>query len=365
MPKIVSLVGGRPQFIKEAMVYRAVKRANAWDHVLVHSGQHYDWNMSGSLFDELSIKTPDYFLKVGSGTHGAMTAAVLERFEKVLMEEKPDLVLVYGDMNTTVSGALAAAKLKIPVAHVEAGQRQDPRDMPEEINRVLTDHMSKYLFAPSKTACENLLKEGIREGIYEVGDVMYDLYLAMKPKFNKELRSSLGLEAGGYVLTTIHRDFNADDEKNLTEILKGLLDLSKELSVPVVFPVHPRTRNRIKQFGLEDMAKGLKLLDPVSYLDLMGLSEESLFVVTDSGGFQKEAVFGGKRALVVMEATGWPELVEAGWNCLCPPKAPVISELGLKMAREPMENPPKPYGDGCASEKIVKTLKDSFGPRGE
>ncbi len=357
MPKVISLVGARPQFVKEAMIYREVQRLSPWNHVLVHSGQHYDAAMSGSFFDQLSIKQPDHFLSVGSGAHGAMTASALEKFEKVLFDEKPDMVLVYGDTNTTVAGALAASKLKIPVAHVEAGIRQSPKDMPEEINRVVTDHLSRYLFTCSETAVENLKNEGIINGVHNVGDVMYDLYRIMEPNFDRSATESLSLAPGRFILVTLHRDFNVDDRLTLTEILSGLSKLGKHLGLEVAFPAHPRTAKRIGEFGLSSLTDGIRVLNPVGYFQLMGLAKDCAFSVTDSGGFQKEAVFAGKRALVVMPDTGWRELTDCGWNLLVDPKADDIVEKGLALAKEEVSVPPTPYGDGHAAEKIVTTLE--------
>ena len=243
MKKVVSLVGARPQFIKEAVIGAEVRRRNAWNHILVHSGQHYDANMSDIFFTELDMKQPDYFLNVGSGLHGKQTAEVLTKFEELLLNEKTDLVLVYGDTNTTVAGALAASKLKIPVAHVEAGIRQNPKDMPEEINRVLTDHISSYLFCCSDLAAKNLEREGITEGVFVVGDVMYDLYLKMKPRFTpKETREQYGLEEGRYIIATLHRDFNVDYPDSLRNILEGLVQLKKETGLEILLQLHPRTR---------------------------------------------------------------------------------------------------------------------------
>jgi len=230
------------------------------------------------------------------------------------MKEKPDVMLVYGDTDTTVAGALVGAKLKIPVAHVEAGIRQEPHNMPEEINRKVTDHVSDLLFAPSQLAVENLTREGITKGVYFVGDVMYDLFLKMKPHFDYSVIDELSLQEGNYVVVTIHRDFNTDDPVRLKWVLDGLRELSKQLRV--VFSMHPRTRKRIQQFGYEDVLEGVDVIQPLDYLKVMGLVMKSAFVITDSGGLQKEAYFCGKRALVVMPDTGWRELVDIGWNVL-------------------------------------------------
>jgi UDP-N-acetylglucosamine 2-epimerase (non-hydrolysing) len=357
LPKVISLVGARPQFVKEAMIYKEVRRLSAWDHVLVHSGQHYDASMSGAFFDQLSIKNPDHSMDIGSGSHGAMTARALERFEAVLLKERPDMVLVYGDTNTTVAGALAASKLKIPVAHVEAGIRQNPKDMPEEINRVVTDHLSRHLFTCSQTAADNLAKEGITQGVHNVGDVMYDLFLMMRSSFDGAITEKLGLKPNRFVLVTLHRDFNVDDERKLGEILKGLSELGKALDLEIVFPAHPRTSKRIEEFGLSGLTDGIKIVPPVGYFQLMGLAENCAFAVTDSGGFQKEAVFAEKKALVIMPDTGWRELTDCGWNLLAEPNSEDIVKKGLSIAQTDGTTPPTPYGDGHAAEKIVLALR--------
>jgi UDP-N-acetylglucosamine 2-epimerase len=356
MKKVVSLVGARPQFIKEAVVGAEVRRRNAWHHVLVHSGQHYDANMSDIFFTELDMKQPDYFLGVGSGLHGRQTAEVLTKFEELLLNEKPDLVLVYGDTNTTVAGALAASKLKIPVAHVEAGIRQNPKDMPEEINRVLTDHISKYLFCCSDLAAKNLEREGITEGVFVVGDVMYDLYLKMKPRFTpKETREQYGLEEGRYIIATLHRDFNVDYPDSLRNILEGLVQLKKETGLEILLPLHPRTRKRIAEFGLQRLIENFKTTDPIGYLDLMSLTQGCAAVVTDSGGYQKEAYYAGKRAVVVMPDTGWRELTKAGWNRLSIPESKFIKNI-LADSLDTNKYLKNIFGNGDAGENIVEAI---------
>ena len=356
MKKVVSLVGARPQFIKEAVIGAEVRRRNAWNHILVHSGQHYDANMSDIFFTELDMKKPDYFLGVGSGLHGRQTAEVLTKFEELLLNEKPDLVLVYGDTNTTVAGALAASKLKIPVAHIEAGIRQNPKDMPEEINRVLTDHISRFLFCCSELAAKNLEKEGITEGVFVVGDVMYDLYLKMKSRFTpKETRDQYGLEEGKYIIATLHRDFNVDDPESLRNILEGLVQVKKETGLEILLPIHPRTRKRIAEFGLESLVIELKTTEPIGYLDLMSLSQDCMAVITDSGGYQKEAYYAGKRVVVIMPDTGWRELVETGWNLLCTPDAEQIAHR-ITTALEATRRPDNLFGDGRAGNHIVNII---------
>jgi len=360
MKKVVSLVGARPQFIKEAVIGAEVRRRNVWNHILVHSGQHYDANMSDIFFTELDMKQPDYFLGVGSGLHGKQTAEVLTKFEELLLNEKPDLVLVYGDTNTTVAGALAASKLKIPVAHVESGIRQNPKDMPEEINRVLTDHISRYLFCCSDLAAKNLEKEGLTEGVFVVGDVMYDLYLKMKPRFTpKETREQYGLEEGEYIITTLHRDFNVDNPESLRNILEGLVQVKKETGLEILLPLHPRTRKRIAAFGMEQLVENFKTIDPIGYLDLMSLTQDCAAVVTDSGGYQKEAYYAGKRAVVVMPDTGWRELTEAGWNILSTLETEKIQNMLVNSlaTKKYLKNL---LGNGNAGKNIVEAILRSL-----
>ncbi|NLM71371.1 MAG: UDP-N-acetylglucosamine 2-epimerase (non-hydrolyzing) [Synergistaceae bacterium] len=358
MKTIISLVGARPQFVKEAVVGAEARRRGAWRHVLVHSGQHYDANMSDIFFAELEMKQPDHFLGVGSGTHGVQTADVLAKFEALLMRAKPDTVLVYGDTNTTLAGALAAVKLKIPVAHVEAGIRQHPKDMPEEINRVLTDRISARLFCCSELAARNLADEGMTTGVTVPGDVMYDLYLKMAPRLDPdEARTRLGLDEGGYIVATIHRDFNTDDPKTLAGILDGLNRAHRESGLEVLLPLHPRTSKRVAEFGLEEGLTNLRVVEPIGYLDLMSLTQHCAAVVTDSGGYQKEAYYAGKRAVVLMPDTGWRELTDAGWNLLCPPDAERIARA-VAEALAPAPRPENIYGAGDAGERIVESLAE-------
>ncbi|MBM7560305.1 non-hydrolyzing UDP-N-acetylglucosamine 2-epimerase [Marinitoga litoralis] len=345
--KVLSLIGARPQFIKEAVLHKEFLRTGIAE-ILVHSGQHYDFNMSDVFFQVLDIRKPNYFLNVGSGNHGEMTARIMFEFEKLVMTERPDIIIVYGDTNTTLAGAIVGAKLKIPVAHVEAGIRQEPKDMPEEINRVLTDHVSRLLFCPSQLAVDNLKREGITQGVYFSGDVMYDLFLKMRKLFRYNM--NLELKENEYVVCTIHRDFNTD----MHEKLKVILEQLGKLPYKVVFPMHPRTVKRVKKFGLEKLLEGIKVLEPVDYLNMMGLVERSKFVITDSGGLQKEAYWCGKRAVVVMPDTGWRELVEIGWNLLSKPED-IVEKVTI------IENfsrfPENIYGDGNTGESIVKLLK--------
>lgn len=354
--KILSLVGARPQFVKEAIVNREIRLRQAWQHVLVHSGQHYDISMSDVFFQQLAIPRPDYFLGIGSGLHGKQTAEALTRFEALLLEEEPDAVIVYGDTNTTLAGALAAAKLRIPVIHIEAGLRQSPRTMPEEINRVLTDHISSQLFCCSDLGRLNLEAEGISAGIEVVGDVMYDLYLEMAPTFDptKALQTH-NLRDANFIVATLHRDFNVDNRESLKEILNGLNLVRQETGLEILLPLHPRTAKRIAEFGLQAFTQTLRLTEPLGYIELLSLVQAAAAVVTDSGGLQKEAYFAGKRAVVVMPDTAWRELTESGWNRLSEPKSAALAEITGEILH-PMKRPADLYGTGHAAASIVDSV---------
>jgi len=350
--KLISLIGARPQIIKEAILNKEFQKKGIKE-ILIHSGQHYDFNMSDVFFKVLNIRKADYNLGVGSSTHAQMMAKTMIEFEKVVLKEHPDIILVYGDTNTTLAGAIVGAKLKIPVAHVEAGIRQEPKDMPEEINRVLTDRISKYLFCPSELAVNNLKKEGITEGVYFTGDIMYDLFLKMKPYFKEDIIDEFNLEENKYIVTTIHRDFNTDSKEKLESIFKELDKISKEIKV--VFPIHPRTKKRIDDFNLNEYTKDILLIEPLDYLSMIGLVQKSLLVITDSGGLQKEAYFAGKRAIIVMPDTGWRELTQAGWNVLSGPDE-IKNKMDYIMNNEIASNVGNIYGDGKTGEKIVKII---------
>lgn len=358
--KILSLVGARPQFVKEALVNQAARKLGAWEHVLVHSGQHYDAVMSDVFFEELGIPAPDYHLGIGSGTHGAMTAAALSAVERVLIDENPGALLVYGDTNTTLAGAIGAAKLHIPVIHVEAGIRQEPKTMPEEINRVLTDHVSSVLCCCSDLAVSNLAAENILSGVHMVGDVMYDLFLRMRTRFKPaEVCAAHGVEPGHFMVATLHRDFNVDDPESLRSILRGLSRLVADSGMPILLPLHPRTRKRMEEFDCAGDASALTLLPSMGYLELMSLVTFSAAVVTDSGGLQKEAYYAGRRALVIMPDTGWRELTNCGWNLLCPVDTDAVATLGLKIL-EPALQPGDLYGDGGAADHIVRIVAEAM-----
>jgi len=351
--RLLCLIGARPQFIKEAIVGSELRKAGI-DEVLVNTGQHYDANMSDVFIEGLSIKTPDYNLGVGSGSHAYQTATTMLRLEEVVLKEKPDLIMVYGDTNATVAGALVGSKLKIPVAHVEAGLRQHPKNMPEEINRVITDRISSLLFCPTEKAVDNLEKEGITKGVHFVGDVMFDLFIKMRESLDiSTTLADYSLVTGRYILATLHRDFNTDDRSRLKNILEAMNEVSKKIKV--VLPLHPRTRKAVSMNGFEDLIKDIMILDPLPYSDMMSLLIGSKKAITDSGGLQKEAYFAGVPALVMMPDTGWIELVEAGWNVLVDADKDLIIDKAF--SHEPPVNTPKNlYGDGRAGEKIAEIL---------
>lgn len=349
--KIASIVGARPQFIKAASVSRTLRRVA--DEVLIHTGQHYARDMSAVFFDELHISEPDYNLGVGSGPHGWQTGQMLARIEEVLLAEKPDWVLVFGDTNSTLAGALAAVKLHIPVAHIEAGLRSFNRSMPEEHNRVLTDHTADLLFCPTQTAVDNLSHEGITCGVHLVGDVMYDalIYNMTLAGQRSDVLRRLGLLPGAYALATVHRPRNTDDLDRLRAILTALEEIG--VDGRVVFPAHPRTCRAMDVLGYQSNPS-LEIIEPVGYLDMLMLEKHARLILTDSGGVQKEAYLFGVPCLTLREETEWVETVDAGWNRLVGADQASI----VHAAREfcPVGSPPPLFGDGQASERIVTLL---------
>jgi UDP-N-acetylglucosamine 2-epimerase (non-hydrolysing) len=348
--RIISLIGARPQFIKEAIIHRELKKAGITE-ILVNSGQHYDANMADVFFQDLEIKAPDYNLGIGSASHGEMTGKIIIEFEKIVLQEKPDWVLVYGDTNTTLAGAIVASKLKIPVAHIEAGVRMFPKDMPEEINRTLTDRVSKLLLCASMKCVDNLASEGIRDGVHFTGDVMYDLFLMLKPKFKYEYNERYNLTTNSYAVLTLHRDYNVDSKERLTAILSNVEEFARETEV--IFPMHPRTKKRVAEFGLESLLKNVKVLEPIDYLNLMGLVSNARLVLTDSGGLQKEAYYADKPGLLFMDDPAWHELVEEGINTLVGDKR--LTQLSRTLIQD--KYPKNIYGKGTASQEIVSILK--------
>jgi UDP-GlcNAc3NAcA epimerase len=350
--RVATIVGARPQFIKAAPVSQALERAGH-EEIVIHTGQHYDDVMSDVFFRELPIVKPRINLAVGSGAPGWQVAEVLTGVERALGELAPDVVLVYGDTNSTLGGALAARKALIPLAHVEAGLRSFNRGMPEEENRVLTDHAADLLLCPTPTAMENLRNEGLADRAVHVGDTMYDAVLAFLPKARERstILESLGLSEGSFFLATIHRNYNTDDP----EALRRLVDTLASLEHPVVFPAHPRTRARLEELGAAESRGRLRLVEPVSYLDMLVLESAAALLLTDSGGMQKEALFVGTPCVTLRPETEWVETVEAGWNVLAGSDPQGIREAIAKVtaaAHEPVDV----FGRGDAATRIAEEL---------
>lgn len=360
--KILTILGARPQFIKASAVSAIVATCQRLKEVVVHTGQHFDTNMSEVFFNELGMEKSVYHLDIHGGNHGEMTGRMLIEIEKVLVSEKPDAVLVYGDTNSTLAGALAAVKLHIPVAHVEAGLRSFNLAMPEEVNRILTDRVSQWLFTPTEAAVEHLLREGVEASkIVPVGDVMFDVALRQGARVREhdgilgKLSAQFGLRPGQYCMATIHRAENTDQLDRLAVIVDALSEFSRE--TPVVWPLHPRTRGVLtKQGKLATLAEHMILIDPVGYLDMVQLEKHAALIATDSGGVQKEAFFYRVPCVTLRDETEWVELVEAGWNRLAPP---VDSAAILRTLRASLGSAGKevtPYGVGDAAKKIVERL---------
>ena len=349
--KIAQVVGARPQFIKLAPLSRLVREKH--EEIIIHSGQHYDIQMNDVFFQDMLIPAPDYNLDVGSGTQAQQTAEILEALEPVLIEEKPDWVLVYGDTNTTLAGALAATKLGLKTAHIEAGLRSFNRSMPEELNRIVADHLSDLLFCPTDAAMNNLAKEGLAERAYLVGDIMTDsLKLGLEmAKDNSDILNELTLNPGTFLLLTLHRPYNVDDPKLLSLILSGLNSLNKL----IVFPVHPRTRNILCQIEPEKF-NNIRFIEPLSYLDFLTLMQASEMILTDSGGIQKEAYIIGKLCITLRPETEWIETVKTGWNILLPPQSKEFPEKILSVSK-PLIHPPLFGSD--VSQKILSVLEQA------
>jgi UDP-GlcNAc3NAcA epimerase len=349
--KILTVIGARPQFIKAAVVSRAINMSPNIHEIIVHTGQHFDENMSKIFFDELEILTPKYNLGIGGGTHGENTGRMLEAIEKVLFDEAPDYVLVYGDTDSTLAATISACKLNIPVAHVEAGLRSYNRKMPEEINRVLTDHASAVLFTPTKKASETLINEGIKpEMVINVGDVMFDaaLHYGKLSEDSVSILDKLNLKSKAYVLATVHRQENVDDAHTLSNIIKGLGLSNKN----IILPLHPRTKKKLQEFGI-GLPKTIRVIDPLGYLGMAQLEKHAEIIVTDSGGIQKEAFFHKVPCVTLRNETEWIELVEFGFNKL---SGSDVNEISLALnsisnSKLDWDNPM--YGNGNAADKIV------------
>ncbi|WP_049042237.1 non-hydrolyzing UDP-N-acetylglucosamine 2-epimerase [Clostridium sporogenes] len=347
--KILTVVGARPQFIKAAAVSNIIRKEH--EEILVHTGQHYDENMSKVFFEELQIPKPDYNLEIGSGNHGEQTGKMLVELEKIYLKEKPDLVLVYGDTNSTLAGALCASKLLIPVAHIEAGLRSFNMNMPEEQNRILTDHISRLLFVPTITAEKNLHTEGINRGVYNVGDVMFDAVLHFKKlaEQKESILDKISVKSGEYILTTIHRAENTNDINRLKNIIEALNKSGNK----IVLPLHPRTKKYIENYNLQ-FSDNIKLIEPVGYLDMITLEMNSQKIVTDSGGVQKEAFFMKKPCITMRDETEWVETVQNGWNV-------IVGTDGDKILKSIVYFKPKMkqqniFGNGKAGNKILDII---------
>jgi UDP-N-acetylglucosamine 2-epimerase len=354
--KVLSIVGARPQFIKAAPVSKALRDAGHQE-ILVHTGQHYDYGMSQVFFEELSISEPDVNLDVGSGSHGWQTSQMLIRIEEILLSKKPNWILVYGDTNSTLAGALAACKLRIPLAHIEAGLRSFNPEMPEEHNRVLTDHCSDLLFCPTQTAVNNLSREGITAKVNLVGDTMYDsvLQLTQIARKRSTILQDLDLKSKGYLLATVHRAHNTDLPENLINILSALVKIGE----PIIFPVHPRTRQRIAEldgmFSFDRPMGNVRLIDPTGYLDMLVLEDNARVILTDSGGIQKEAFFLDVPCVTLRSETEWMETVQAGWNVLTGTDSRKIIET-VRRKSWPNFRPRQIFGAGDASWRILSIL---------
>ena len=348
--KVLSIVGARPEFVQATPVSRALRRDH--EEILVHTGKHYDFRMSQVFFEELELPTPDYNLEIGSGPHGQQTGRMLERLEEVIVKESPDWVIIRGDTNSTLAGALAAAKLHVPLAHIESGARSFDRQMPEELNRLVADRVSDLLFCIAPSAVGNLAAEGISSGVHYVGDVMYDAVLANLPiaRERSTILSRLDLEPKGYTLATVHRAANTENADNLENIVKAL-NFADET---IVFPIHPRTRKAIATRNLAFFPH-VRVIDPVSYLDMLILESSARAIVTDSGGVSREAYFLEIPCLTLREETEHVETVAAGWNVLVGTDPDRIRET--LRAFVPSMNHPLIYGDGSAAEKIVDLIQ--------
>lgn len=361
--KIITVVGARPQFVKVGPVSSAMKEFSDVHSVLVHTGQHFDDNMSDVFFRQLSLPIPDYNLDINGGSHAEQTANMLVRLESAYRVEKPDLVLVYGDTNSTLAAALAAAKMSIPIAHVEAGLRSFNRSMPEEVNRILTDHMSSLLFSPSRTATNNLIREGVSaNSVFQTGDVMFDAVLANSRLITEEdvLPISTISTNEKYALLTIHRAENTDNNSRLTRLVDELILLSGKMKI--VFPLHPRTKSAIERVGrLKELERSLVLISPVGYLDSLHLIKNASIVLTDSGGMQKEAMFLNTPCVTLREETEWLETVDMGANCLYLFASGTLSSCVNSQLSSLGSAVDKPYGQGDASIQIVEHINHFLG----
>jgi UDP-GlcNAc3NAcA epimerase len=378
--KIVTIIGARPQIIKAAALSRTIQNEYklSISEVIVHTGQHYDNNMSAVFFDELGIPKPDYNLNVGSGAHGSQTAKMIVGIEEVLVNEKPDALVVYGDTNSTLAGAIAASKLHIPIVHIEAGLRSFNKKMPEEINRILCDHASTLLFTPTKAGLTNLEKEGFpinaqkpytadKQGVFHCGDIMYDnsVHFSAVSDLQSSILSVNQLEASKYILSTIHRNDNTDNPQNLTSIFRALLSLIENHNQTIVLPLHPRTKNLMEQNLPVDLMNKINnnasfnIIDPVSFLDMIALEKNASIIITDSGGVQKEAYFFNKPCIILRPETEWVELVECGAATIVGSNPEEIANAFMNYSSQKIEFPPL-FGDGKAAEFICSKMIETF-----
>ncbi len=356
--KIITIVGARPQFIKAAAVSRAINNffSDQIEEKIIHTGQHFDANMSKVFFDELSIPKPNYHFAISGGPHGAMTGRMLTAIEEALIAERPDWVLIYGDTNSTLAGALAAVKLHLPVAHVEAGLRSFNMRMPEEVNRIIADRISSLLLCPTHAAVENLRLEGISSGAHNVGDVMHDvaLFYRDKARHQSSILARLGIVSKSYVLATCHRAENTDDLRRLKEILSALNATAEKM--PVIFPLHPRTRKIARSSGMTNLLSGLIVTEPLPFLDMLMLEQEARLILTDSGGVQKEAFFFNVPCVTMREETEWVETIASGWNRLAPPEpGRILNAVEEALLRLPLTKP-EFYGSGDAAIMIIQHI---------
>jgi UDP-GlcNAc3NAcA epimerase len=378
--KIITIIGARPQIIKSAAISRAIRNHFSTEikEIIVHTGQHYDENMSEVFFDELSIPRPDYNLNVGSGSHGVQTARMLEGIENIILTEKPDALVVYGDTNSTVAGGLAASKLHVPLVHIEAGLRSFNKKMPEEINRIMCDHVSTLLFSPTAKGIENLEQEGFNLSatapftidhpkVYHCGDIMYDnsIYFSQVSDQNSKILAELGIE-GDFILSTIHRNNNTDEPDRLQAIFSALMEIAEKNKIPVVLPLHPRTKKMMELNLTPELSAQLtssqyiRIIPPVSFLDVIALEKNASFIVTDSGGVQKEAFFFEKPCIILRSETEWVEIVENGNAILCDADKNRILNAYQKLANNNNLTYPQLFGDGESAvficQEIVKHL---------
>jgi UDP-GlcNAc3NAcA epimerase len=351
MKRVLTVVGARPQFVKAAAVSRRFAESGLVEEILVHTGQHHDADMSAVFFEELALPAPSHHLGISGGGHGDMTGRMLQALEPVLSSERPDGVLVYGDTNSTLAGALAAAKLGIPVLHVEAGLRSYDRSMPEEINRRMVDHLSHVLFCPTPHSVANLAAEGIRDGVHHVGDVMLDAFMMFGPvaQDHSKILDQLRVEEKSFVLASCHRAGNVDNQTNLASILSALQQIAQNESV--VFPLHPRTLDSLRRFGLNQLLAGITTTQPLGFLDMLRLERSARLIMTDSGGVQKEACFCSVPCITLRDETEWVETVESGWNTLAGhTTSGILSAYAL--VSSPSNPPPSVYGNGMATRRI-------------